>query len=133
MVLFPVLWRCLLCGAALMAAVVLVSCSGLERPEVEGVATAFATGDPQARCALLASATAAAVKAADPGGCTATLGRLARSSGQVTGVAVWGDEAQVHLSDDTLFLIRTGDGWKVAAAGCRSNGDRPYECRVEGP
>jgi hypothetical protein len=132
-VLYPVLWRCLLCGAALTATALLAACSGLEQPEVEHVATAFATGDPSARCALLAPATAAAEAAADPGGCTAALGRLARSSGQVTGVSIWGDEAQVHLSDDTLFLTRTGNGWKVAAAGCRPNGDAPYECRVEGP
>jgi hypothetical protein len=116
-----------------MAAVLLVGCSGLEQPEVEHVATAFATGDPQARCALLTPATAAAVAAADPGGCTAALGRLARSSGQVTGVSVWGGEAQVRLTDDTLFLTRTENGWKVAAAGCRPNTERPYECRVEGP
>jgi hypothetical protein len=47
--------------------------------------------------------------------------------------SVWGDEAQVRLSDDTLFLTHTSAGWKVVAAGCTPNGDLPYECRLEGP
>ncbi len=29
-----------------------------------------------------------------------------------------GDNAQVRLTSDTLFLTRTDAGWKVAAAGC---------------
>jgi hypothetical protein len=53
--------------------------------------------------------------------------------GQVLETAVWGDDAQVRLSGDTLFLTRTGAGWKVVAAGCTPNGDLPYVCRLEGP
>jgi hypothetical protein len=48
-------------------------------------------------------------------------------------VAVWGEEAQARLTDDTLFLTRTAEGWLVTAAACRSQGaDLPYECQVEG-
>ena len=46
---------------------------------------------------------------------------------------VWGEEAQARLTDDTFFLTRTADGWRVTAAACRSRGaDLPYTCRVEG-
>jgi hypothetical protein len=104
----------------------------MERPDVERVATDFATGDPGVRCALLAPAALAALESDESAPCTATVGELAPSGGQVQQSAVWGDEAQVRLADDTLFLTRTGAGWKVIAAGCTSNGDLPYQCRVEG-
>ncbi len=61
------------------------------------------------------------------------MGRLAPPGGQVQQTEVWGDEAQVRMTGDTLFLTRTGAGWKVIAAGCTSGGDLPYQCRVEGP
>jgi hypothetical protein len=44
---------------------------------------------------------------------------------------VWGDNAQVRLTGDTLFLTRTDAGWKVAAAGCVPQGEAPYLCRLE--
>ncbi len=115
------------------AATLLAGCAGMERPDVERAATDFATGDPGVRCALLAPAALAALEFDESAPCTTTVGRLAPSGGQVRQAVVWGDEAQVRLADDTLFLTRTGAGWKVIAAGCTSNGNLPYECRVEGP
>jgi hypothetical protein len=117
----------------ILAAVVamLAGCAATERPDVERVATAFATGDPTLRCALLAPAALASLEREGP--CAATVGTSAPSGGQVLQTAVWGDEAQVRMSGDTLFLTRTGAGWKVVAAGCRPNGDLPYVCRLEGP
>jgi hypothetical protein len=109
----------------------LVGCSATERPDVERVAEDFASGDPAARCALLAPATLATVERDGP--CVAEVGAVAPKGGDVLQSAVWGDQAQVRLSDDTLFLTRTSAGWKVAAAGCTPNGDLPYECRLEGP
>jgi hypothetical protein len=46
--------------------------------------------------------------------------------------AVWSDRAQVRTDADVLFLTEFATGWKVAAAGCRSQGDRPYQCEVSG-
>jgi hypothetical protein len=108
----------------------LAGCAATERPDVERVATAFAEGDPSARCSLLAPATVAALEREGP--CAAAAGE-APQGGQVLDTAVWGDEAQVRLSGDTLFLTRTGAGWKVIAAGCTPNGDLPYVCLLEGP
>jgi hypothetical protein len=115
------------------AVAVLAGCAGMERPEVERVAVDFATGGPAARCALLAPAALSALESTQSAPCAETVGRLASSGGQVQRTEVWGDEAQVRLSDDTLFLTRTSAGWKVVAAGCTSGGDLPYKCRVEGP
>jgi hypothetical protein len=115
------------------AAVLLAGCAGMERPDVERVATDFATGAPAVRCQLLAPAALAALESDESAPCTAVVGDLAPPGGEVRQTAVWGDEAQVQLTDDTLFLTRTGAGWKVIAAGCTPNGDLPYECRLEGP
>jgi hypothetical protein len=48
----------------------------------------------------------------------------------VVSVEVWGEDALVHLSDDTLFLT-WDDGWVVSAAACEPRGDGPYECQLE--
>jgi hypothetical protein len=109
----------------------LAGCAATERPDVERVAADFTSGDPTARCALLAPATLAAVERDGP--CVAVVGPSVPSGAQVLQTSVWGDQAQIRLSGDTLFLTRTGGGWKIAAAGCAPNGDLPYECRVEGP
>jgi hypothetical protein len=129
-VLRPFLLRAFVLGGAVA---VLAGCAGTERPEVDRVATDFATGGPAARCALLAPAALTALESAQSAPCAEAVGRLAPSGGQVQRTEVWGDEAQVRLTDDTLFLTRTSAGWKVVAAGCASNGDLPYKCRVEGP
>jgi hypothetical protein len=120
-------FRAFIVGAAVA---MLAGCSAAERPDVERVATDFASGDPTVRCALLAPAAMAAVEREGP--CAATV-EAAPQGGQVLRTEVWGDAAQVRLSVDTLFLTRTSTGWKVAAAGCTPNGGLPYTCRLEGP
>jgi hypothetical protein len=120
--------RAFMIGAAVA---MLAGCAATERPDVERVATDFASGDPAVRCAVLAPAALASLERDGP--CTATVGESAPSGGQVLQTSVWGDEAQVRLSRDTLFLTRTGAGWRVVAAGCTPNGDLPYVCRLEGP
>ena len=130
------LWsrRRLLTLAGLCAsAVLLTGCAGLQQPEVDQVAVAFATGDASTRCELLSAATLSALEAHQSAACGQAIGRLAPTGGEVVHTEVWGDHAQVRLADDTVFLTRTHAGWRVAAAGCRPNGDAPYQCRVEGP
>jgi hypothetical protein len=112
----------------------LVGCANLQQPDVEQVATAFSRpgADPAARCALLAPATVIALEHDESSGCAQALDQLAPpGGGPVQSTAVWGDNAQVRLTDDTLFLNRTEQGWKITAAGCRSQGDAPYLCRLE--
>jgi hypothetical protein len=119
--------------AAGAAIVLLAGCAGLQRPEVERVAADFATGDPATRCVLLAPATLSALEHDESRRCAETVAAMAPSGGHVQHVEVWGDKAQVQLADDTLFLTHTAAGWRVAAAGCTSNADAPYKCRLEGP
>ena len=82
---------------------------------------------------MLAPATVATVEAQSGQPCAQATAQLELPQGPVQSSTVWGDQAQVHLVGDTVFLTKTGNGWKVTAAGCRSRGDAPYACRVEGP
>ncbi|NRQ32856.1 hypothetical protein HII36_13540 [Nonomuraea sp. NN258] len=84
-----------------------------------------------AACAMLTRRTAE--KLPDPGqSCPEALRELGLGpGGRVTEVSVWGEDAQVRLAGDTLFLHRYSDGWRVKAAGCEPVRDMPYECEVD--
>jgi hypothetical protein len=115
------------------AALALCGCADPEQQQVEQVASAFAAADPSDRCQMLAPATVATVEAQSGRPCAQATAQLELPRGAVQSSTVWGDQAQVHLVGDTVFLTETGNGWKVTAAGCRSRGDAPYACRVESP
>jgi len=113
----------------------LAGCASTQQPEVEKVASTFddPSADAEARCDLLAPATLAAFEKDQTAPCTDAVQQLSLDGGAVTSVDVWGGEAQVRMDGDTLFLTETEAGWRVAAAGCTSRGDAPYDCEVEGP
>jgi hypothetical protein len=124
--------RCCSGIVAAVAAVLIGGCASAEQPDVERVARAFAESDAAERCALLAPATVAALEHDEAVPCGDALTQLALpEGGEVQSSVVWGDNAQVRLHEDTLFLTRTGAGWKVGAAGCRPQGDAPYLCLLE--
>lgn len=124
----------LLAGVAALA-IVLTGCASASEPDVSRVATAFEdpTGDPQARCDLLAPATRAALEADASAPCADAIGQVPLTGGEATAVQVWGGAAQVRLDGDTVFLTETGAGWRVTAASCRPCGEAPYDCEVDGP
>ncbi|WP_222264203.1 hypothetical protein [Modestobacter marinus] len=118
----------------LVVALLGAGCASSELPGVERVATLFADpdGDPAERCDLLAPATEAALTTDEGVPCPEALPGLPIGAGAVRSVAVWDREAQVQLTDDTLFLTRTDRGWRVTAAACTARPDRPYVCALEG-
>ncbi len=121
--------------ALAVAAVALTGCGSAQEPEVTRVATAFenGSGNPEARCDLLAPATLKAFEKDQTASCSNAVAHLSLDGGTVTNVQIWGGDAQVRMSGDTLFLTDTGAGWRVTAAGCQSQGDAPYACEVAGP
>jgi hypothetical protein len=118
-----------------VAAVLLTGCSSMQRPEVERVAITFEDpgADPEARCDLLAPATLVAFEQDESASCTEAIEQVPLEGGDVELVEIWGGDAQVRLSGDTLFLTETRAGWRVTAAACRPRGEAPYDCEVEGP
>ncbi|NUT32808.1 MAG: hypothetical protein HOV79_07000 [Hamadaea sp.] len=118
-------------GLAVAAA--LTGCASTQEPEVERVATAFedTTGDAQARCELLAPNTLAALEENESEPCVEAIRSLPLEAGEVESVEVWGRNAQVRTTGDTLFLSQTDAGWRITAAACQPNGDAPYDCEVQ--
>jgi hypothetical protein len=109
----------------------LAGCSSLSEPEVRDAAAAFSSGDAAARCAMLAAGTLASLEREEEAPCPQVVGQLPLGSGEVVSVQIWGEDALVHLTDDTLFLTLTESGWQVSAGGCEPQPDAPYVCRLE--
>jgi hypothetical protein len=89
------------------------------------------SSDPEARCDLLTPASLASFEQSEAAPCAEAINQLPLDSGSVRSVEIWGGEAQVRLTGDTLFLTETHSGWRVTAAGCRMHADAPYDCEVE--
>jgi hypothetical protein len=113
-------------------AVAVAGCANADEPDVRAAAASFAGGDAEARCGLLAPTTMESLVEEEQAACPEAIAELPVGSGAVVSVAVWGEDALVHLSDDTLFLTRTDAGWLVSAAACQARGEQPYECQLEG-
>jgi hypothetical protein len=115
---------------------VLAGCAATSRSEVTGVVTRFYRAyehrDGAAACALLAPETRRSVaESADAACASALLDEPLPRPGQASSASVYGDQAQVRLDRDTVFLARFADGWKLVAVGCRPRPERPYDCDVE--
>jgi hypothetical protein len=99
--------------------------------------TAVHDKDGASACATLAPDTASQVEQSAGSSCPeAILDEDLPDPGEVTTVHIYGQWAQVVLAepdaDGTVFLAVLPGGWRVVAAGCRSRGERPYDCAVEG-
>ncbi|MEW2353841.1 hypothetical protein [Spirillospora sp. NPDC029432] len=122
----------LVAGAVLAGA----ACNGCAAAEDGGVRSAVASlygavrdGDGRAACERLVPR---AARSLESGGsdCAQEILGLGLRGGPVHDVEVWSDRARAGAGSDTVFLTRWGDGWRVSAAGCRAQGDRPYDCEV---
>ena len=107
-------------------------------PEVGDVASvvgqfsSHAVSDADAACALLAPDTAMELEQAS-GSCGRGLTAAHLSDGgRVRDVQVYGLDAMVRLDNDTVFMARFDDGWRITAAGCVPQGDGPYDCDIRG-
>ncbi|MCB5164274.1 hypothetical protein LG634_05400 [Streptomyces bambusae] len=126
-----------LAGAA--AAVLLAGCGAPagRRDGARDAGAAFeralAAADHRAACALLVPATRARLEQDESKPCPDALpGQHLPQGGAVRTTEVYGRQALLKLTADTLFLSQFRGGWKVAAAGCTPRGEQPYSCTVEG-
>lgn len=84
-------------------------------------------------CAVLAPDTISELEESAGKPCpVAVLEQDLPAPGAVTATAVYGQWAQVRLSEDTVFLGVFPDGWRVVAAGCTPRTERPYDCVLQG-
>ncbi|MFC7711297.1 hypothetical protein [Micromonospora lupini] len=95
--------------------------------------SAVAEKDGAGACALLAPDSAAEIEqSADQPCAEAILEEDLPAPGTVSASDVYGQWAQVRVGGDTVFLAVFPGGWRVVAAGCRSRGERPYDCAIQG-
>jgi ketosteroid isomerase-like protein len=100
---------------------------------VRALFTAVAAGDGEAACATLTPDTVAELEESSGTTCAQAITEEdLPEPGPVRTVDVYGQWARVVTSNDTVFLGAFGGGWRVVAAGCRSRGERPYDCRLQG-
>jgi len=127
--LLPVLAVALLAGG----------CGGSSDAAVSSVSDAFrqalASQEGARACALLSAQTVSDLEQSSGKPCaTAVLHENVPTAGKPTGVQVYGRMAQVRYADDTIFLSRFHDGWRLVGAGCRltPGAAQRFDCQVKG-
>jgi hypothetical protein len=125
-------------AAACAFALVASGCGSIDRREVAAadtarqLLTAVQNDDGAGACAVLAPQTAARLEQDSGTSCPEAILKVGLpQTTAVTGSTVYGQWAQVRLSDDTQFLAVFPGGWRVVAAGCRARGEQPYDCIVQ--
>ena len=125
-------------SGVLVALLLLGGCAGQgngEAKNVENAAVEFSRSvdsSTSVACGLLAPQTLKGLEDAQ-GACAGSLpDELKSAGGPAESVEVYGKDAIVRLSSDTIFLARFPRGWRVTAAGCtRQQAGRPYDCKVK--
>ena len=122
---------------AALSAVVLAGCSSGNEDDVTQVAeqlhARLAEDDGLAACDLLADDVQEELAEAGGSSCAVAVAAAGiPDSGRVVDVHVYGTAAQVRYDDDVVFLAELDDGWRVTAAGCTPEADRPYDCTIQG-
>ena len=124
-------------GLATAGVLVLCGCGAGDAAAAQAASAfgaAIGAGDLGRACELLAPATRTTLEFQQSQPCPGALRGDGLSAGPVAQVEVWGGEARARAGSDTWFLTRTAQGWRIAAAGCVSQGaDVPYLCKVSGP
>jgi hypothetical protein len=122
---------------AVAAAVAVSGCAGPDTTGPEQTAAAFAqavsAADGSLACRLLSPEVQSAVAESAGTPCpVALLQEDLPAPSPARRVERYGQQAFVTTGSDTMFLAAFPDGWKVIAAGCRPQGDKPYDCAVSG-
>jgi hypothetical protein len=128
--------------AALVAVATLAATGGCGSLHPDGSAAAAVAGrfhdlvrrgDGRAACALLVRSTVQELEQSSGRGCpAAVLGAGLPRAMAVRGNDAYGRSARVLMDHDVVFLTVVGHLWRVRAAGCTADGQRPYDCKVKG-
>src|SRR5215208_3746166 len=133
----PRRWPVLL-SLIVAATVAMTGCDSGREQDAAGVAKRFsaalAAHDGTAACRQLSSDTVSQLESEEKSSCDKAILGLGLSAAPVRSTQVYVTEAKVDLAGgESLFLGETGDGWQIAAAGCKPQPgeETPYECEVE--
>jgi hypothetical protein len=93
---------------------------------------AYRAGEGRTACDLLAPATREEVETSAQAPCAeGVVDERLPGAGSVRRTAIYGDQGQVRLERDTVFVAEFPGGWKVVAAGCTAQPSGPYDCELE--
>jgi hypothetical protein len=96
-------------------------------------AQALSTGDGGAACDLMAMQTRRTLEADTGTDCQLAVASLGLGpEGAVRSTVAYGRTAQAKLDSDVVFLALEPGGWRVTAAGCEFQPERPYDCDLKG-
>jgi hypothetical protein len=96
-------------------------------------AQAVAARNAAKACALLAPETRSELEQSAGEPCVRALGREdLPSPGRLRHFASFGTMAQATFARDVVFLTEFKSGWRVMAAGCTPQPERPYDCQLQG-
>lgn len=130
----PAAYR-LIVAAGLIAA---SACTGPGADQAGQVADSFARlaqADPGKACDLLAPKTHEEIeKSADKSCPEALPDQNLPDPSALLSVEVYGHDAIARFGNDTMFLARFPEGWRITAAGCQSGPSeaKPYDCDISG-
>jgi hypothetical protein len=119
--------------AVIIVAGVLSACSSAGAPEAGAVAFARAVSvrDGAGACRLLSPQVAAALSESAGMPCAqVVIEEDLPAPSPVRETKVYGKQAWVTTGTDTIFMSEFPGGWRVIGAGCRPQGDQPYDCAV---
>ncbi len=116
---------------------VLTGCGSTQDGTVRDVAARFYAAvearDGTQACRLLSTDTRQELAQSSGSPCPRSV--LEEDLPRVTGngtARVFSTTAQVRYRNETAFLARFQDGWKVMAAGCHPTAEERYDCLVKG-
>jgi hypothetical protein len=114
------------------------ACTGPGADQAAQVADSFeqiAPNDAAKACELLAPRTHDEVEKAAKKSCAEALpDEDLPDPSPLTSVDVFGHDAIARFGNDTVFLARFPEGWRITAAGCRPGPSeaKPYDCDISG-
>jgi hypothetical protein len=102
------------------------------RTVVDGFYAAVQEHHGDRACALLSADTRKALEQQESKPCGQAVEQLHLEGGRPGAVHVVSTEASMQLvGGDTVFLGDTAQGWRISAAGCQLQGDKPADCQVQ--
>jgi hypothetical protein len=130
--------RAAYCAVVAAGLIAVSACTGPGADQAGQVADSFArlaSDDPGKACDLLAPRTREDIEKAAEKSCVEALpDEDLPDPSPLLSVEVFGHDAIARLGNDTVFLARFPEGWRVTAAGCQRgpNDAKPYDCDISG-
>jgi hypothetical protein len=125
-----------LCAVVALAATLTGCAAGSGEQEAPDVVQRFFTAlqhdDPTTACGLLTSQARQELNTSEGEGCPDALPADRLRGADIGEVDVWSGWARVLTDAGTVYLTQFDAGWRIAAAGCRSDGPGPDDCVLGG-